>query len=126
MSREDYVSLTIRRDVWEKLNKLKLELGYDSFSDLLVLLINVYERRVEEIRKRFAEVLDKLLTYLPREKAEEILGNIIIRGIEEAFMEKKRRLEEEIKRLEDEVKMLKEKLREMKEKHRKLLEELGS
>ena len=52
-----YANLTVRRDVLERLEDLRSRLGFGSYSDLLVFLVNTYEEYT-----RISSKLDELLT----------------------------------------------------------------
>lgn len=61
MPPKGYASLTLRREIYEKLEKLRTSLGYSSMSNLLVFLIDFYSTNAETRREinKCMEILSK-------------------------------------------------------------------
>ena len=61
-----YANLSVRKDLLDRLNQLRQELGFGSISDLLVYLLarieecNSLEQRLQELEKKLAKLEEKL------------------------------------------------------------------
>jgi len=59
MPRKGYRNLTVREDVFNKINKIRKELGFGSVSDTIIYLIE--QSKVNERLQKVEEMLEKLL-----------------------------------------------------------------
>lgn len=72
MPPKGYASLTVRREVYEKLEKLRASLGYSSMSNLLIFLVDFYstyaetKKEVSKCMEILSKCVEKSLAEPPR------------------------------------------------------------
>ncbi len=72
MPRRGYVSITIRRETWEKLQKLKLYTGALTYDDLIDKIYSIVMKALEDIDRNSIENIEKIY------EIEKIVDNIAV------------------------------------------------
>jgi len=72
MPRRGYVSITIRRETWEKLQKLKLYTGALTYDDLIDKIYSIVMKALESIDRNSIENIEKIY------EIEKIVDNIAV------------------------------------------------
>lgn len=59
MPPRNYVSITVRKEIYERLEYLRTKLRYNSIGDLIIFLINFYEDNIG-VKERIDKVVEML------------------------------------------------------------------
>ncbi|NPB00594.1 MAG: hypothetical protein GXO10_04395 [Crenarchaeota archaeon] len=72
MPRRGYVSITLRRETWEKLQKLKIYLGAMTYDELIEKIYMILMRSSENAQSQTGENLEKIY------ELEKLIDNISV------------------------------------------------